>query len=251
MNFIQIVLFFTLLGAISSGIGGLLSSFIKTKSNKVIASMYEITAGIMTGIVCFDMLPESFEIASIIYSILGIICGILMVYYINYLVEKNEKKYDEIKGKFHFKISKKSKISNTALVVMVSMGIHNAIEGLAIGSGFSYSYSLGISILISMFLHDIPEGMVVGITNIKDTNNKFKVIINAILVGACVGIGCVIGLILGNIDDRYIAFSLSIAAGAMLCISSCDLLVESKKLTNSKIVSVMYIIGIIFAAIIN
>lgn len=252
MNFIKIVLFFTMLGALSSGIGGLISTLIKTKSNKVIASLYEITAGIMTGIVCFDMIPESFSIAPVFYTILGTVCGILMVYAINYLVEKSKrKKENKNKSKFPIKFKQKNKISNTALVVMISMGLHNMIEGLAIGSGFSYSYSLGITILLSMFFHDIPEGIVVGITNIKDTDNKIKVIINSILVGACVGIGCVIGLVVGNIDDKYIAFSLSIAAGAMLYIVSCDLLVISKKLTSSKLVAIMYIMGIIFAAIIN
>lgn len=256
MNFIKIVIFFTILGAISSGIGGLLSTLVKTKSKTVIASLYEITAGIMTGIVCFDMIPESFSMAPTIYSILGIICGILMVYFINYLVDKKDKICIKKCGKnyntkYPFKFEQKNKISKTALVVMISMGLHNVVEGLAIGSGFSYSYSLGISILISMFLHDIPEGMVVGITNIDNNSSKLKVIINAILVGACVGIGCVVGLIVGNIDDRYIAFCLSIAAGAMLYIVSCDLLVISKNLASSKLVSIMYIIGIIFAAIIN
>lgn len=248
MSFIKIVLFFTILGAISSGIGGLLTSLIKTKSNNIIASLYEITAGIMTGIVCFDMLPESLEIAPVFYSISGVLCGIFIVNVINHLVKlKNYKK--KFNKNFPFKY--KSKISNTALAVMISMGFHNIIEGLAIGSGFSYSYSLGLSILVSMFLHDIPEGMVVGISSINDTNKKYKIIFSSAIVGACVGIGCLIGLILGNISNIYISFCLSIAAGAMLCIVSCDLLVVSKKLTNNNFTSIMYIIGIIFAMIIN
>lgn len=254
MEFIKIVTFFTILGAISSGIGGFLSTLVKTKSKTIIASLYEITAGIMTGIACFDMLPESFSMASVLYSIIGIICGIIMVYCINYLADRNENKFKKnisFENEFPFKFEQKSKISKTALVVMISMGLHNIIEGLAIGSGFSYSYSLGISILISMFLHDIPEGMVVGITNIEDSDGKLKVIINSILVGACVGIGCVVGLVIGNIDDRYIAFCLAIAAGAMLYIVSCDLLFMSKKISSRKLPSIMYIMGIIFAAIIN
>ena len=55
---------------------------------------------------------------------------------------------------------------------MISMGLHNMIEGLAIGSGFSYSYSLGFSILITMFFHDIPEGLVVAITNMEESKNR-------------------------------------------------------------------------------
>lgn len=236
MEIIKIIIFFSILGAISSGIGGVITSLIKIKSKKAIASLFELTGGIMMGIVCFDMLPESFSMAHINYSIFGIIFGILIVFYINYLVEK-------------FDNNKVKTFSNSSIVVILSMGLHNAIEGLAIGSGFSYSYSLGLSLLISIFLHDIPEGMVVGIVSKKDTNNMFKIVINTVLVGAFVGIGCAIGLWLGKIDDRYIAFSLSIAAGAMLYIVSCDLIPSSKELVSSKIVSVMYIIGILVGAI--
>lgn len=246
MEILKIVLFFSILGAISSGIGGAISTIFKVKSKRFTASLFEITGGIMTGIVCFDMLPESFSIASIWYSIFGILVGVIIVYCINYFVDKNE-----IKGYSNNKKSKNKAYSTSSLAVILSMGLHNAIEGLAIGSGFSYSYSLGLSLLISIFLHDIPEGMVVGITNKKDTNNIFKIILNTILVGACVGIGCIIGLVVGNIDDRYIAFSLSIAAGAMLYIVSCDLIPYSKKLTNSRVVSIMYILGIIIGAMFN
>lgn len=246
MEIIKIVLFFSILGAISSGIGGFLTTIFKIKSNKFTASLFEITGGIMTGIVCFDMLPESFSIASIWYSIFGVIIGVIIVYFINYFVERNN-------NKINYKLKGKNSIvySTTSVAVILSMGLHNAIEGLAIGSGFSYSYSLGLSLLISIFLHDIPEGMVVGITNKKDTDNVFNIIINTILVGSCVGIGCIIGLLVGKIDDKFIAFSLSIAAGAMLYIVSCDLIPYSKKLTNSKITSIMYILGIVIGAMFN
>lgn len=236
MEVIKVTLIMTLLGSISSGIGGIFANIFKVKSKNKIASLYEITAGIMTGIVCIDMLPESFEMAPIIYSISGIIVGLILVYIINFLVEK----------------SNKTNCSSTMpLVVVISMAIHNAIEGLAIGSGFSYSFSLGLSILISMFLHDIPEGMVVGITS-KVSGNKFsKVILNSIIVGACVGIGCFVGNVFGNINDKYISFSLSIAAGAMLYIVACELIPSSKELKPKRMVSIMYILGIIIGGILS
>ena len=139
METIKITLLITLLGSVSSGIGGILASIFKVKSKNKISAMYEITAGIMTGIVCIDMLPESFEIAPIIYSILGVAVGLILVY----IIEKT---------------NNNKNVSTMSLFVVISMAIHNAIEGLAIGTGFSHSFSLGLSILISMFLHDIPEG---------------------------------------------------------------------------------------------
>lgn len=236
METIKITLLMTLLGSISSGIGGILASIFKVKSKNKISAMYEITAGIMTGIVCIDILPESFEMAPIIYSILGVVVGLILVCIINLVIEKS---------------NNNKNVSAMSLFVVISMAIHNAIEGLAIGTGFSHSFSLGLSILVSMFLHDIPEGMVVGITS-KVSGNKFsKSVLNSIIVGACVGIGCFVGNSFGNIGDKYISFSLSIAAGAMLYIVACELIPNSKELKPKRVVSIMYIVGIIIGGILS
>lgn len=231
----KIILFFTILGAISSAIGGLLAILIHIKTKNNLASLFEITAGMMTGIVCFDMLPESLEIASIWYSIIGVVIGIGSIFSINSILIANNNKKDK---NFH-----------TSFVALISMGLHNAIEGIAIGAGFSHSYSLGISLLLSIFLHDIPEGMVVGMLNQKDTKKISKIIFHTILVGGCVGIGCFLGLILGDINDRYIALNLSIASGAMLYIVACDLIPSSKKLTNDKKISLIYMLGVFIGAL--
>lgn len=247
----KIILLFTVLGSISSGIGGVISSFVKNKSNIMLASLYEITSGIMLGIVFFDMIPESFLLAPKIYTILGIAAGVYSIYLVDYFIRKSGENSKIVKEKFPFKLQKKIKYSSSSLLLIISMSIHNAIEGLAIGTGFSTSYSLGLSILISMFLHDIPEGIVIGAINVKDKKDKKSVILNSALVGSSVGIGCLLGLILGNIADKYIALGLSIAAGAMLYIVVFELQIDSKKLTDNKIAQLMYIIGIVLVGIIN
>ena len=82
-------IFMTLLGALSSGIGGFLSSMIKIENKKILASLFEFTAGIMTGIVCIDMIPESVRLTNIYVSIFGILCGIYIIYLIEKKVSKN------------------------------------------------------------------------------------------------------------------------------------------------------------------
>lgn len=247
---LKMTMVITLLGGLSSGFGGLLGGLVHVKSKNWIAALYEVTAGIMTGIVCIDMLPESFEIASLWYSMVGVILGVGMVLALDYIIE-SKKRGTERMMQYGVSRKKQKPYTTMSLVVMLSMAMHNAIEGLAIGSGFTVSFSMGLSLLISIFLHDIPEGMVVGITNKTNQMGIRKTIVNSILVGLCVGIGCLIGAVVGNIEERYIALTLSIAAGAMLYIVSCDLIPMSKKLSNRKIVSIVYILGILIGAIIT
>ena len=174
-NILILGIFTMILGVLSSLIGGFLCTIFHIKTKRTISILYELTAGIMTGIVCFEMLPESFEISSLIYSLIGIIIGVMVIYILDILV---------------YKFSKKSNATKkVALVVMISMAIHNIIEGLAVGSGFSFSLNLGITVLLGIFLHDIPEGMIVGITSkISGKKNK-NIMIETASVGACGGKG--------------------------------------------------------------
>ena len=230
-NILILGIFTMILGVLSSLIGGFLWTIFHIKTKRTISILYELTAGIMTGIVCFEMLPESFEISSLIYSLIGIIIGVMVIYILDILV---------------YKFSKKSNATKkVALVVMISMAIHNIIEGLAVGSGFSFSLNLGITVLLGIFLHDIPEGMIVGITSkISGKKNK-NIMIETAIVGACGG------NYIGKMDDRYISLSLSVAAGAMLYLVACELLPESKINSKSKNIYLMYIMGIVLGALLS
>ncbi len=228
----------TFLGIISGLIGGAFGTLFHVKNKNVISALYELTAGIMTGIVCFEMLPESFLISNIIYSLIGIVIGVLLIYILDVAVYKlNKKNYNNK--------------SIVAMVVMISMAIHNVIEGLAVGSGFSFSLNLGIVVLLGIFLHDIPEGIVVGITSKLGGKKSKKIILETTIVGACGGIGTFFGCIIGKISEEYISFSLSTAAGAMLYLVACELIPESKNNSKNKLVYLVYVIGIIIGSLIS
>ena len=232
-------IYMSVLGAISSLIGGFLGAIICINKKSVISFLYEVTAGIMTGIVCFEMLPECFEISSISYSIFGIIIGTILIFLLDYVI-----RIIKIKN-----TNNNKKI--VSLVIILSMAFHNAIEGFAIGSSYVYSSSFGFVVLLGMFLHDIPEGMIVGITSKVNGKKIKKIAFESILVGACVGIGTLLGGYIGNIDNKYISLSLSMAAGAMLYIVSCELIPESKENSKNKLIYLTYVLGILIGAIIS
>lgn len=242
MDVLKLTFLLTLLGIFSSGLGGFLGGIIKTNNKNILSSLYEITAGVMTAIVCFDMLPESFYLTNVMYSIIGVILGVMLVYYLDYILERFNQKASKYK---------KNKYSVTTLVVITSMAAHNILEGLAVGSSIVYSTSFGISVMISIFLHDIPEGMIVGITENSNKISITKILRDSIFVGMTVGIGVFIGQIVGNISDTYISLSLSLASGAMLYIVSCDLIPNSKKISSSKKSYIMYIVGILLGVCIT
>lgn len=228
---ILIVFLVGISGIITSIVGCYIGCLIKAKSNVLLASLFELSAGLMTGIVCFEMIPESIMLSNVMFTILFSFIGVILTIFLDIYLNKKNKE--------------------TSFLIIISMFIHNVVEGIAIGSAFSYSYILGISLLISTSLHDIPESIVVGISLNKDNISLFRRLKKAIYVGISVGIGAFFGNVVGNISDMCIAFCLSVSGGCMLYIVSCDLIPSSKQISNKKIASIIYIIGIIISPIIT
>ena len=219
-------------GVITSVVGVLIGNGINSKRSNVVASLYEISAGMMTGIVCFEMIPESMGISNIYLTLFGCILGVILTLALDIFVNK----YDKLKNNL---------INKSALIIIISMSIHNIVEGIAIGSAFVFSVSLGISILILNIVHDLPETIVIGIGLNMEKNTMFKKVVKAALLGTPTAVGAILGSIVGNISDTYIALSLSLSGGCMLYIVSCDLIPSSKKISNKKMISIVYIIGIL------
>jgi len=226
---IGISLIITFFGILSSVVGGILPFFIKVRSKKYINFLYEFVSGIMVGIVCISMIPESIEISGILVTIIGIVIGTILILFMDFLI---------------CKVSDNSKL-NKLILIISSMAFHNIIEGMAVGASIEYSFSFGISIFIAMFLHDIPEGMIVGIANLDNNKNFKEILKNSFIVGLFTGIGVFIGEIFGSMSDFYTGLSLSISAGAMLYIVTTALVPDENYKDKTYIVPLSFILGIL------
>ena len=195
----------------------------------------------MTAIICFDLIPEALKFIDISFCILGILIGITCMIICNNFIEN--------------KIMKKSHISNslfkTGIIIAAGLAIHNFPEGLAIGSGFEASNSLGFKLALAIALHDIPEGISISLPLKTSGISKAKAILLTTLSGIMTGFGAFFGCILGNISLTLIGFSLSFAAGAMLYIITCELIPESKQRYSGKFSSLGNMLGLILGLFIK
>ena len=216
-------------GTIGTTLGGLIGIFTKRNSNRFLSTVLSFASGLMLAVVCFDLIPESLEMTSIYTVLLGVILGILTMIGCDILVNK----------KFKLNGSTNLGLVKTGIIVSIGLALHNIPEGLAIGSGFDASVTLGYSLAVPMK----SGGM-----------SPIKIMIYVILSGIATGIGALIGAIVGNISTTVIAICLAFAAGAMLYIVSGELIPESNKLYQGRLTAVGNMIGFmvgLFAMIVN
>ena len=225
-------------GTFGTTIGGIIGVFLKTKSKKFLGFILSLASGLMTAIVCFELIPEALEISNISSVLYGIILGIFAMIVCDLIVEKKLNNNKIIK-------KKANSLLKTGVIVSIGLAIHNFPEGLAIGSGFDASLKLGYSLAIAIALHDIPEGISMAVPMKNGGIKTSKVIFCVILSGITTGVGAYFGAIIGNVSQSVIAICLAFAAGAMLYIVSGELVPESNKLYNGRMNAIGNIIGFV------
>ena len=137
----------------------------------------------------------------------------------------------------------------TGIITSIGLALHNFPEGLAIGSGFGASLTLGYSLAVAICIHDIPEGISMAVPMKNGGMNPSKVLFYVILSGITTGVGAFVGKIIGGISDNVISICLTFAAGAMLYIVSGELIPESNTLYKGKFPTLGNIIGFILGLI--
>lgn len=144
-----------------------------------------------------------------------------------------------ISDKIATKIIKKTGKTNSNRITMLilSITLHNIPEGLAVGVAFgllknNYTVSevMGaISIALGIALQNFPEGAAVSLPLRREGYTRRKSFICGQLSAVVEPVAAVIGAALVSIVEIILPFALSFAAGAMIIVAVNELIPESQK----------------------
>lgn len=223
-------------GITGTGLGGLMAFIVRNISNRLLSVILEFSAGLMTAVVCFELIPEAFAMGGVTVTFMGVFAGVAAIIFIENMLRKFA----------YFKQSRKDAgLLKTGILMSIGIAMHNLPEGFAVGSGFKASLSVGLTITAAIIIHDIPEGVAMAVPMRVGGFSGFKAFFLTILSGVPMGIGAFFGALLGNISTLFISGCLGFAGGAMLYIVFSELITESKRLYFGRLPSVANLLGII------
>ncbi len=232
LNIGTITLYGFMVGIIGTGIGGFFSLFIK-ESNRVLSFLLGLTGGFMLFIVTFHLLPEAFILGGLIVAIIGIALGILLVIIVEDIIQKRSE----------------NSFTKSAILLGISIAVHNFPEGLALGSSFLAISDFGSVLALAMLLHNIPEGISMAIPMKINRTNPIKIVLLTILTGIPTGIGTFIGAYMGMISNVFISLCLSFAGGTMLYIITDEIIPNAKTLHSGRASSLGIVLGFVIGLI--
>ena len=262
-------------GAGGTGLGGLIGALFKSESNRTISLLLAFAGGVMTAMVCFDLLAEAEEAASqvtehgVLLVILAVALGVAVVYLLNHLIDRKTRKevshtadadhpethddIDELVHADHLNMHKRHHDSKLSLfvagvVMACAIALHNIPEGMTIGASFAVSSDLmwgtGMIMAVLIGLHNIPEGMAVAVPLISGGTGRVRATLLTAACGLPTVLGAWLGFWLGDIGPLGLTMSLGFASGAMLYVVFGEIMPESYLIYRSKLPAFAVMVGL-------
>lgn len=171
-------------------------------------------AGFLMAVALLEMVPESFHLSSVLGPIL-VMAGYCIVHLLEHTINAHFHYGEEThEGEF---ISR-----HTGISVLAGLSVHALFDGVAIGSGFVISPSLGWLIFIAILLHKAPEGFTVASVMLASGRSRSFALSAAIALAAAT----LAGVAVIEFVPSWLPYGLPISAGVALYVGASDLVPE-------------------------
>lgn len=204
-----------------SSLLGYLIIYLKGDKDKIIASSLGLATGVMIYISIIDLLPNSLNYFKIaFYSVFGYIFWILF-FIIGILIALT---CNDLVKKYN------DNLYRLGLISLITLIIHNIPEGIITYFTTNVEFETGLLLTISIALHNIPEGISIAIPIYYASKSKLKTFIYVLIASLAEPLGAIIShtLINKEISNMLIGILYALVAGIMVSIALTELLPESK-----------------------
>ena len=235
-----------LLPFLGTTLGSFFVFFLRNKINKKIEKlMLGFAGGVMVAAAVWSLIipainsSEHLNRLSFLPALIGIVFGLLFLILLDKIISKINMKNINL-------INKK----NNSKILMIAVTLHNIPEGMAVGVAMAGVYfgDTGITLVASLTLalgiaiQNIPEGAIISMPILANGHTKIKAFGFGVLSGIVEPIAALITILLVNILGPILPYLLAFAAGAMIYVVIEELIPASHD-EDSKVSTIAFIIG--------
>ncbi|MFO7807411.1 MAG: ZIP family metal transporter [Candidatus Moraniibacteriota bacterium] len=216
------VLLYSIIAALAVSLISLLGVFTLALGEKrlknILFFFISFSAGSLIGGAFFHLLVESLEKSPALRVFEYAIIGFIIFFILEKILHWHH---------CHKKNCKEHKI--LGLQNLFGDGIHNFIDGLVIVSAFSVDVKLGVTVSLSVALHEIPQEISDFGVLLYSGFSKGKALLFNLLSAVLAVVGALAGYFLISRVDSLVQVLLPLAAGGFIYIAASDLIPEINK----------------------
>lgn len=236
------VIIFSFLTFVSTFLGGLVGLRYKDKLHLILG----FTAGVLLGVVAFDIFPELIELlgktgVEPIFAMGALVIGFLVFHILEKMLLIHHSQEEEYGHHKH---------PTVGVLSALALSAHSFLDGVGIGLGFQISSVVGILVGIAVISHDFSDGLntVSLMLAHKNTTGKAKMMLMVDAIAPVLG---ALSTLLFTIPDKFLILYLGFFAGFLLYIGASDILPEAHAHHSSKWTILMTVIGVSFIFLIT
>lgn len=224
--------------------------FMKKNLNEQIQrALTGFAAGVMVAASIWSLLIPAIEQSSglgklsFVPAAVGFWIGVLFLLLLDHMIPHLHQNSDKAEGP-------KSKLQRTTMLVL-AVTLHNIPEGMAVGVVYAgwiagnkdISIMSALVLSIGIAIQNIPEGAVISMPLHAQGVPKKKAFAYGVLSGAVEPAGAIITIVLSGIIIPALPYLLSFAAGAMLYVVIEELIPEMSQGKHTDISTIMFAVG--------
>lgn len=221
---------------LSTFAGGVYAFFNQDKMHRLLG----FSAGVILGIVAFEILPEVFELAGeqktdAIWPMVALVVGFLTFHIMEKLLiihSAHEAEY----GRHHH-----PKLGMMSAFALIS---HSLIDGIGIGLAFKINTTIGLAVAAAVIAHDFVDGLNTVSLMLSHKNSKATTWRYLLLDAVMPAVGVVLALLL-PIPSSWLTILLGFFGGTFLYICAGDILPEAHSKHPSGLTMVLTVLGVI------
>lgn len=225
----------------STFVSTLLGGLVGLKNKDRLHRFLGYTAGVLLGVVAFDLLPEIFQQLQKQHrtatgAMIALVCGFLVFH----IIEKSILIHHTQEAEYEV-----HKHPHVGVASALALSGHSFLDGVGIGLGFQASNTVGLAVAIAVIAHDFTDGL--NTVNLMLLNkNRSKKAFAFLLLDALAPVLGALSTLLFSISDNMLVLYLGFFAGFLLYIGASEILPEAHSKHSSYLTIGLTIIGAAF-----
>ena len=230
---LKISLLLGAIAALADVVGGLI--LVRARGvERYLRYFVALGAGFLMATAVLEMAPESLRLSPKLGPVL-IMAGYCAVHLLEHTINAHFHFGEETHA--HEFVS-----GRTGYSVMGGLSVHALFDGVAIGSGFVVSSSLGYLIFLAILLHKMPEGFTMASVMLASGRSRSMAFYSAVVLAAAT----LAGVMVIELVPQWLPYGLPVSAGVALYVAATDLVPEVNREPGIRMALVFFVGVVVF-----
>jgi ZIP family zinc transporter len=226
---------------LGTGLGGATVLVVRNPGDRALDTMTGFACGVMVAALALGLLPAALAEGDLALVAACVMLGSLAMAGADRVLPHVHTRFREAHHE-----DTGARDERRAWLVLGAMTLHNIPEGMAVGVGFAAGGAdLGVPLAVAIFAHNIPEGFAAAAPLLATELRRWRIAVVAALTGL-VEIPAAIGAYaLVNVAEGLLPAGLALAAGAMLYVVIDELIPAATQRGNERAAAIACTAGFV------